>query len=102
MTELLTPQIVLAIIGGVVGGFSAATNEIYTTKSARIADFMVGVTAAVGSTHFLPPEALWLAILYGLIAGALGSNTLDILRGLLPRIIRLIAQLKFGLKDLDK
>lgn len=97
MDELLTAHLLLALLGGIVGGFRAAIRE-YPPRSrlVRLSDFTVGVACAISFSHYAPKELPLLAVGYGVVSGTLAAYALDIIHEFLPRILKLAAKLRFG------
>lgn len=98
MEELLTAHVLLAILGGVVGGFRAAVRA-YPPRSwwVRVSDFMVGVALASAVSAYAPGQYPMLSLAYGVVAGTVAAYALDTVHDLVPALLRMVAKVKLHL-----
>lgn len=98
MEQYLTAHVILAVLGGVVGGFRAAVRGRPTRPiMVRVSDFLVGVAIAGATSTYAPPEYPFLALAYGVVAGTVSAFALDTLYDMIPAIMRFIAKVRFNL-----
>lgn len=98
MEALLTAHVLLAVLGGVVGGFRAAVRaDPPRSWLVRVSDFMVGVALAGAVSAYAPGQYPMLSLAYGVVAGTVAAYALDTVHDLIPAILRLVAKIKFSL-----
>lgn len=100
MESLLTAHLLLAVTGGIVGGFRSALRE-HPPRSwrVRVVDFMIGVVVAASVSHLVPPQMPMMALAYGVLAGTLAAYALDIAYDFVPHVVRAIINIRLNIKD---
>lgn len=93
---IISLHLVLAVVGGVIGGVRAAAAKPNRNIVTKTTDIMAGVAAAASSSHYVPITLPWLALVYGMVAGVAAGYLLDIVYNLVPRVVQLLASLKLG------
>ena len=90
MTEVFTPQMICALIGGAIGSVRNFTREGAKPKfSECVTNFLVGeICASAAAAYFASDAHIALAAVVGLGAGAVGGYALDALQTTLPEGVR--------------
>jgi len=93
MNELLTPQILVALVGGAVGSARNFTREGAKPRlSEGVVNLLVGeIFAAAAAARFAHDAHLAMAAVIGLGGGAVGGYALDAIQASIPEFIRRVA-----------
>lgn len=93
MTSLLTvftPVVILAMAGAIIGGLRAffyAREDRHRGKAT--ANILVGMAlASAAAESFVSPTTPLMALLVGLMAGAVGGHAIDTVVGIIPEFVR--------------
>lgn len=89
MQEWLTP-LNLAIFGGLIGGLRTVAKAKTGSPLLYLTDVLMGIAAAVGTSHYVPVDAPMSAVIIGMVAGRSAGYVTDVMYDLVPQILPML------------